>query len=638
MAEASGHSSTSRVLIGVRGWPIDSAEADMQARSKRKWVAAALATAVVSGAVVSGAAPGTTARASAITPTRATVLVNPTRPVGVPARMPRTLIITDSTGAFIRWEAKNAPTFQQLDPLNVGGSWEFRGESCRAISITSCHGREGYAPPNVLDELATIQVGEFDELTLMVGYNEGAENMKLGIEAVLTAARAKGIDHVSWLNFCTCSAYVGPASMGNKAGTYGTRNDYLISSAKASNGYLSIIDWGSLNYADPSLTLDDRSHLTAAGAVTVAALMAQSIEMVWLGTASSSVAKLARTQTTAATGRFTGVTPPIRLLDTRTGVGGPNGPRFVLAGEAVRVQVPVPLATGAVVNVTAVAPYDDGYLTAYPCTGALPQTSFANFTDGQTVANSTTVKLDADGGFCLFSSATTNLAVDLYGTLSNSGSGFVPTAPQRLLDTRNTGRPPRGTSAVKLMSTSLNGNLTVVNGTEGFATVWPGTGDGSCRNRPTTSVLNWSSAGAVANRVDIEAPARELCVFVSSDADVLVDGYGSYESSAAATGSSLTVAAPTRLFDSRSGSKPLATYSIPIADRSKPTLSVNLVAIGSADGFTTIWSAPKCDKAPATSVVNQVAGVARANSVIVPTDAMLCIFASAPVHVMVDLA
>jgi hypothetical protein len=572
-----------------------------------------------------------------MTPTRAAVLVNSTRPTGVPARMPRTLIITDSTGSAIRWEAKNAPTYQQFEPLDDGGSWEFRGESCRAVSITSCHGREGYAPPNVLDELATVGVGEFDELTLMVGYNEGAEVLKPAIEAVLAAAKAKGIDHVSWLNFCTCSAYVGPAAMGNKPGTYGTRNDYLMASARASAGYLSIIDWGSVNNADASLTHDDHTHLTATGATTVAALMAQSIEMVWLGTASSSVSKLARTQTPAASGMFTGVTPPIRLLDTRTGVGGPTGPRFVLGGEAVRVQVPVPQATGAVVNVTAIAPYDDGYLTAYPCTGALPQTSFANFADGKTGANTTTVKLDADGGFCIFSSATTNLAVDLYGTLSAVGSGFVSSAPQRLLDTRNTGRPPRGTSAVKLATTSVNGNVTVVNGSEGFATVWPGTGDGTCPNRPNTSLLNWSAPGAVANRLDIEAPAKELCVFVSSTADVLVDGYGSYGAPTDA-GSSLTVAAPKRLFDSRIGPKPLATYSIPITDRSKPTLSVNLAAIGITEGFTTLWSASKCDKVPATSIVNQIPDVAKANSVIVPTDAMLCIFASAPVHVIVDLA
>jgi hypothetical protein len=598
-----------------------------------------LAAATLAG-VALGAIPGPSslrAAATTVVPTRAAVLVNTTRPTGVPARMPRTLIVTDSTGSAIRWEAKNAPTYQQFEPLDDGGSWEFRGESCRAVSLVSCHGREGHAPPNVLDEIATIGSGEFDELTLMVGYNEGAEVLKPAIEAVLAAAKAKGIDHVSWLNFCTCSAYVGPAAMGNKSGTYGTRNDYLMASARASNGYLSIIDWGALNYADPSLTLDDHTHLTAVGATTVAALMAQSIEMVWLGTASSSVSKLARTQTTAASGMFTGVTPPKRLLDTRTGVGGPNGPRFVLGGEAVRVQIPVPQATGAVVNVTAITPYDDGYLTAYPCTSALPQTSFANFVDGKTSANTTTVKLDADGGFCIFSSATSNLAVDLYGTLSAAGSGFIPSAPQRLLDTRTTGRPPRGTSAVKLSTNSVNGNVTVVNGSEGFATVWPGTGDGTCPNRPNTSLLNWSTAGAVANRLDIDAPARELCVFVSSAADVLVDGYGSY-SDAAADGSSLAIAAPKRLFDSRTGPRPLATYSIPIIDRSEPTLSVNIAAIGKAEGFTTIWSASKCEKAPATSIVNQVPDVAKANSVIVPTDAMLCVFASAPVHVIVDLA
>jgi hypothetical protein len=560
------------------------------------------------------------------------LIANPTLPSGVPQRMPRTLIITDSTGAYIRWESGNEPTYEQFDVLNHGGSWEFRGESCRAVSIDSCRGREGYGPPNVLDELATLTPGSIDELTVMAGYNEGAEILNGGIQQVLDLARAKGILHVTWLNFCTCSEYVGPAYMGNSPDTYGSRNTYLMARAAQSHGYLSVVDWGSINEADPSLTISDRSHLTASGAVTVAHLIAQSIVTIWLGQASSPVAELAHSQTPAVDGRFTGTTPPIRLLDTRQGADGSGIPQFVLGGEAIRVVVPVAEATAAIVNVTTVDPLRPGFLTAYPCTSTVPTASFSNFGVGAAVANTTTVKLDADGGFCLFASTTVHLVVDLYGTLGSVGAGFVPSDPSRIFDTRSGRRPTGGVVAIPVGATSLHGNVTIANGkVPGFATVWPGSGAGICPDRPNTSLVNWSSSGAVANRVDIGLPAGELCVAVSATADIIIDSFGRYD----ALGSPIEVTAPSRLFDSRStGTR--SAFSIP-TNSDRPTVTVNLVTIGAAPGFTTIWSARACGVAPNTSLANQAQATAKANSIQLANNGRLCVRASTPIDLILDL-
>jgi hypothetical protein len=601
------------------------------ARLAASLVLAALAATGLAAADASPARP-----ASAVVADTADVsdllIANPTLPAGVRHRMPRTLIITDSTGAYIRWESANAPTYQQFDVLNQGGSWEFRGESCRAVSIDSCRGREGYGPPNVLDELATLTPGSIDELTVMAGYNEGAEILNGGIQQVLDLARAKGIAHVTWLNFCTCSEYVGPAFMGNTPDSYGTRNAYLMGRAEQSNGYLSVVDWGSINDADPSLTIYDRSHLTATGAVTVAHLMAQSIVNIWLGQASSPVADLAHPQTPAGDGRFTGTTPPIRLIDTRQGTDGSGVPQYVAGGEAIRVVVPVVEATAAIVNVTTVDPLRPGYLTAYPCTSTVPTASFSNFGVGAAVANTTTVKLDADGGFCLFASTTVHLVVDLYGTLGAVGAGFVPSEPTRIFDTRSSRRPTGGVVAIPVGATSLHGNVTIANGkVPGFATVWPGSGGGVCPDRPNTSLVNWSSPAAVANRVDIGLPAGEVCVAVSAAADIIVDAFGHYD----ASGSPVEVTAPTRLFDSRAtGTR--STFSIP-TNSDRPTITINLVTIGAAAGFTTIWSAPVCGVAPNTSLANQAQGIAKANSVQLPNNGQLCVRASTPIDLILDL-
>jgi hypothetical protein len=548
--------------------------------------------------------------------------------------MPRTLIITDSTGASIRWESDVAPTYQQFAPLKAGGSWEFRGESCRAVSVPSCRGRETYKPLNVLEELATVDVGEFDELTIMAGYNEGAENLNGGIQAVLNLARVKGITHVTWLNFCTCSTYLGPASMGNEPNTYGTRNAYLNARAAASNGYLSIADWATLNANDPSLTLYDRSHLTADGAVAVANLMARAIQLWWFGAASQPTSEVAHLQAADQPGLFTGVDQPTRLLDTRSGSGTTPAQGLMLAGESIRVDVATPDATAAVVTLTTATPAEVGYLTAYPCTATVPLSSVSNFAEGIATANTTTVKLDADGGFCVYASTSLHLVVDLYGTFGPTGAGFRATAPKRLIDTRSSGRPGSGGVVVDVGQSALHGIITIVGGSNGYATAWAADPSGVCPARPTASIVNWPSSRAVANRIDIALPGGKLCVATSTPAHIIVDQFGTYDDS---VDTKLAVKAPVRLFDSRLVSGPRTAFAVKVPDTAGPTLSVNLVAIGNADGYTKVWSAASCSVEPPTSVTNQSLGIPRANSVMLPKAAMICAVAQNPIHLVLDL-
>jgi hypothetical protein len=97
--------------------------------------------------------------------------------------------------------------------------------------------------------------------------------------------------------------------------------------------------------------------------------------------------------------------PPMRILDTRTGSGAPLGP-----GGTLRLQVTgrggVPaIATALVYNLTITQPTGSGFLTVYPSGAARPNVSNINFVAGQTMANSGTTKLGADGSLTIFNDA-----------------------------------------------------------------------------------------------------------------------------------------------------------------------------------------------------------------------------------------
>lgn len=135
---------------------------------------------------------------------------------------------------------------------------------------------------------------------------------------------------------------------------------------------------------------------------------------------------------------------PKRLLDTRSGAGGTTGP--VQPGHIVTLNVPncvsggtsVP-ATAVALNVTAVAPSANGYVTVYPDQGTVPLASNLNHGTGQNTPNLVVVGVGADGKIDLYngSSGIVQFVADLEGCYSSSlGGSFVPVVPFRSLDTR----------------------------------------------------------------------------------------------------------------------------------------------------------------------------------------------------------
>ncbi|MEP6296599.1 MAG: hypothetical protein ABJ382_04685 [Ilumatobacter sp.] len=371
---------------------------------------------------------------------------------------------------------------------------------------------------------------------------------------------------------------------------------------------------------------------------------------------------------------FDSLPAPQRVLDTRPGgvtADGTNAqegdftPReFRRIQIAGRVGVPSQ-ARNAVLNVTAVRPGGIGYLTLYPC-GEVPNASNVNYVADQNMANAVVVGLDAQGGVCVFSSATTDVLIDVTGTLPADGFTSLP-EPRRLLDTRPFGQTVDGSDqAVGSLSPSATYQLRVAGRAGvpadasaavvsvaaadpsgiGYVTVW------ACGTQPVASNLNYSPGRATANVVAAQlSPSGTLCIFASTRTEVIVDVAGSLD---AATFTPLT---PTRLVDSRPdgrtrdgigasiGIRPAGgTLTVPTASRADipadaTAVALNVTSVASVDpGFVTVH--PRGVERPDASNVNHVPAQNVANLVVarLGTDGDICMFTSGSTHLVVDVA
>lgn len=142
-----------------------------------------------------------------------------------------------------------------------------------------------------------------------------------------------------------------------------------------------------------------------------------------------------------AASAFTPLDTPRRVLDTRPGASTADqqflgiGPRpaggslqLPIAG---RVGIPAS-ATAVVLNVTADRPRDAGFVTIHPGGTERPTASNLNYGEGDTAANAVIAPLGADGAICAFTSATTDLVIDVVGWLPGpaaTGGTGCPATP-----------------------------------------------------------------------------------------------------------------------------------------------------------------------------------------------------------------
>lgn len=249
-------------------------------------------------------------------------------------------------------------------------------------------------------------------------------------------------------------------------------------------------------------------------------------------------------------GALDGLPAPRRIADTRpngeTIDGRTQGGGPVAAGTSIRVDVVgragIGAADSAVLNLTVTTPADIGYLTVYPCDESVPNSSNLNYRAGQVIANSVLARLDGDGSVCVFTSTSTNVIVDVSGTMPLAT--YQPLATQRrLVDTRAAGEtfdgevqrigfrragttiqvPVGGRAGVPAEASAVVLNVTATRaGDRGFMTVHP-------RNteRPNASNLNFSPGDLIANTVVAPLGGQGMvCIFASTDVELIVDVAG----------------------------------------------------------------------------------------------------------------
>ncbi|MEO6651130.1 MAG: CAP domain-containing protein [Ilumatobacteraceae bacterium] len=350
---------------------------------------------------------------------------------------------------------------------------------------------------------------------------------------------------------------------------------------------------------------------------------------------------------------------PFRLVDSRTG----RGTVRLRAGSVTRVDVADQSIAAVSANFVAVDPQNHGFVTAYNCTSQRPDVSTLSFRPGQVVANQAVVPL-AKGQLCLFSLVDTDIVIDVNGYFDDTGSsGFSPSSPQRIHDTRadgnarlqggqelvlsvaGAGRPaPAGATSVAL-------NVTVAETADnGFLQVYP------CGS-PTAaeiSTINYGPNEFRPNSVVIPVDVSgNICIRSLRDTHAIIDYTGFFADD---FGADFLPLSPIRLFDSRSGNATLnsATNGNRVAggqivgikvagQRGIPAgataVTVNVTATDATEGsFLTVF---QCGERPNTSNVNIVPWQAvSANGAMVKLSKSgeLCVFALNPVHVIVDIS
>lgn len=243
---------------------------------------------------------------------------------------------------------------------------------------------------------------------------------------------------------------------------------------------------------------------------------------------------------------------------------------------------------------------------------------------------------------------------------------FVPLAPCRVLDTRQSQNPIQGgasqpfdLAALALTAhcpqtlnpgSAFSLNVTVVpHGFLGYLTIWP-TG----LPQPTISLMNSHDGRIKANAAIVVGGGNShtsVSIFVTDTADVILDVNGYFEPANSAAYAYYALPTPCRLADTRGGGGPLPggqeadfpVFSTPcrIPD-SAQAYSLNFTAIpnppGHRLGYLTVW--PAGGPRPTVSTLNDPTGTIVANAALLPangTSGEIAVYPSDSTDMVIDI-
>lgn len=260
---------------------------------------------------------------------------------------------------------------------------------------------------------------------------------------------------------------------------------------------------------------------------------------------------------------------PYRFFDTRGSRAlGPHGTSTLTFRHS---DIPSN-ATAVVFNLSAIKPSANTYVTAWPSGTSRPGTAAINPSAGATSNNQVVVPLGStkENGktvpaISFYNNAgKVHLVGDLegfYATDTKGSSGYKPTGPKRVADTRS-GSGPLGagkettldlSDTVPEDATAATLNLTgMAHGRATYLTAYP---DG--HDRPEASALNLGTKATATNQVTVSLPtSKKLRVYNSAGSTDLVADLAGYYGGKQATATYQPVN-PTRIADTRSSGGPL---------------------------------------------------------------------------------
>ncbi len=330
---------------------------------------------------------------------------------------------------------------------------------------------------------------------------------------------------------------------------------------------------------------------------------------------------------------------PFRALDTRGGsaVGADSPVSFQVGGVSG-----IPANVSAVVfNLTVTGPKSFGFVSAFASGTERPNASNVNFGVGQTVANSVTVPVGADGKVTLFnrSGGSTDLIADVSGYYLSGApvvpGAFAPLAPSRMLDTRGGSAVGAdgpvsfqvgGVSGIPANVSAVVFNLTVT-GPKSFGFV---SAFASGTERPNASNVNFGVGQTVANSVTVPVGADGKVTLFNRSAgstDLIADVSGCYLSGAPVVPGAFAPLAPSRMLDTRGGSAVGADGPVSFQVGGVSGIPANVSAVvfnltvtgPKSFGFVSAFASGT--ERPNASNVNFGVGQTVANSVTVPVGA-----------------
>ncbi len=289
--------------------------------------------------------------------------------------------------------------------------------------------------------------------------------------------------------------------------------------------------------------------------------------------------------------------PPNRILDTREGIGAPKA----MVGQQQSIDlnvlgvggVPSTGVSGVIMNVTAVNATTSSFVTVWPTGQGRPTASSLNFSAGETIPNTVTAQVGANGRVSLFNNTgAVDLVADVVGyftTADGLGARQVSLPPSRILDTRlavgvpAVGKVQGGTAiSVKVLgvggvpqNTGVSAVILNVTATEpdtsSFVTAYP-TGE----TRPTASSLNFVPGQTIPNQVIAKVGANgSIDLYNNSGAVHLVaDVVGYFTQAGDPIGSVVSLFTPSRILDTRIG------LGVPVAAQVGQARSIDLKVTG----------------------------------------------------------